>query len=136
MSARHADRESVRPEPGRVRSILILDQDEAARDAMAQWLGGAGYAVKVAADGHEAARWLAARGADLLIVDRIHPGWEGLGTLQAARQLRPGLRILVAAAGRADDPYLPLARAIGADSVLEGPLHRDEVIHRVAKLVT
>ncbi len=119
--------------PAAGKSVLVLDGDEMARDALAQWLEEAGLAVHVARDGRDAADWLVDHGADVLIVDRVYPAWEGLGTLQAVRRAHPGLRIIVAERN-SDDPFLPLARSVGADGVLKGRWSRDAVLRELRAL--
>lgn len=118
------------------RTALILEDDEVAREALTHWLAEEGFAVHTAGDGHDAADWLARHGADILIVDRVYPAWEGLGTLQAVRRLCPDIRILVTGRGaELDDLFLPMARSIGADLVLTGPLTRDALRREIRILL-
>lgn len=121
--------------PAMRQTVLILEDDEVAREALTHWLEQDGFAVHAADSGRDAAEWLAQRGADILIVDRIYPAWEGLGTLQAVRQLRPGIRILVTDRGaELDEAFLPMARSVGADRVVKGRLTRDALLREVRAL--
>lgn len=119
--------------PAANHSIVILHADEMVRDALAHWLEREGFVVHVARDGRDAAERLAVHGADTLIVDRVYPAWDGLGTMQAVRRSYPHLRIIVAK-GDGDDPFLPLARSVGANAVLAGRLSRDAVLRELRAL--
>lgn len=105
------------------RRAVVLTADPGTGDLLALWLRRAGYEVAVVARGGDAARLLDEDGADLVVTDRIHPHWSGLGSFQAIKRRHPGVRVMVAGP-RPDDPFLPLARAIGADAVFPAPLDR------------
>ncbi|HSV29447.1 MAG TPA: response regulator [Candidatus Omnitrophota bacterium] len=113
------------PQPRR--RVVVLAADEMVRDALACWLGADGADVQVAANGSEAAMLLDQGGTDALVTDRTYPAWTGLGTMQSVKQRFPGIRVVVAGA-RADDPFVALARSVGADAVIPSPLRKAEVI--------
>lgn len=116
------------PLPGR--RALVVVSDEASRDALAQWLTEEGFDARAVGDGAEAARWMAP-GA-LVITDRLYPAWEHLGTVQAIKQTYRGVRVVVIADG--EDPFLGMARAVGADAVLSRPLRRGDLRAMIATL--
>ncbi len=109
---------------------VVLTADSGTGDLLALWLRRAGHEVAVAARGGDAARLLDQGGVDLVITDRVHPHWSGLGSFQAIKRRHPGVRVVVAGP-RPDDPFLPLARAVGADAVFPAPLDRARIMSYV-----
>ena len=72
--------------------VLLVDDDDLVRETLADQLEDAGFAVLVAASGHEAlALVTAGEHVDVLISDLSMPGLNGVTTIQKARELRPGL---------------------------------------------
>ncbi len=68
-------------------AILVVDDDQAVRDALRRALTMQGYAVESAADGEAALAAIGKNGAavDLLVVDVLMPGVDGL---EVTRRLR------------------------------------------------
>jgi CheY-like chemotaxis protein len=79
----------------RQHTILVVDDEDAVRDIVADTLLDAGFHVLEAASGEEALVTLgrAAR-VDLLFTDIRMPGLDGFELADAALQLRPALRVL------------------------------------------
>lgn len=77
-------------------TIILAEDDETVREMEAKLLETYGYKVMTAADGGEAlAKFLAAKDeVRLLILDIMMPNKGGLEAAAAARQLRPGIRVL------------------------------------------
>ncbi len=94
--------EGVRPDGadtlpnGRDRAVLLVEDEAAVREAVADRLRDLGYDVLEAADGPEALRLLQGdRGADLLVTDVGLPnGLNGRQIADVARERRPGLPVL------------------------------------------
>ena len=72
--------------------ILVVDDDREIRDLLSRFLRKNGYRVDVAADGNEMKRMLDAARIDLIVLDRVLPGKDGL-TL--CRELRTSSRVPV-----------------------------------------
>lgn len=83
------------PAPARGEVVLLVEDEDQVREATAALLREAGYTVLEAADGRAGLRLLQ-RGAtvDLMLCDAVMPGLSGRETVEAARRLRPGLRVL------------------------------------------
>lgn len=79
-----------------LRTILLVDDEEAFREAMSAILGYLGFTPLCAASGEEALALVAggARPA-LVLLDIEMPGMGGLATLPALRRLAPDLPILI-----------------------------------------
>src|SRR5712671_1433608 len=74
--------------------ILVVDNDALLRGLLADWLGEAGYEVRVADSGENALRMLRRRPAGLLITDMDMPGGNGARTLDEVRSILPELPVI------------------------------------------
>lgn len=109
--------------------ILVVDDDREIRDLLSRFLRKNGYRVDLAADGHEMRRVLESARIDLVILDRILPGKDGL-TL--CRELRTRSRvpvILLTLLGGDTDRIIGLE--VGADDYLAKPFNPHELLARV-----
>jgi CheY-like chemotaxis protein len=79
-----------------VERLLVVDDDNAARDVVVRMLSANGFGVLTASDGSEALRILGQRSVDLLFTDIVMPGMDGVELARQARQVRPGLKVLFA----------------------------------------
>ena len=111
--------------------ILIADDDRALCGLLAEYLQREGFAVDLAHDGEEALARLhnAAQRPDLLILDVMMPGRDGLETL---RELRMKYRlpvIMLSARGEPVDRVVGLE--LGADDYLAKPCLPRELLARI-----
>lgn len=116
------------------RSILIVEDDLASAAYLARGLGEAGFAVEACHDGRSGLERVTAGGFDLLILDRMLPGLDGLSLIAAVREAR--LRapiIMLSALGTVDDKIAGLAA--GADDYLAKPFSFAELRARIASLL-
>ncbi|MGH7053706.1 MAG: PAS domain S-box protein [Stellaceae bacterium] len=75
--------------------LLVVDDDDDVREIAVQMLRQAGYGVAEAASGHAALAALArGESCDLLVIDMVMPGLNGLDTVRRARERRPQLKAL------------------------------------------
>jgi len=116
--------------PGRV---LVVDDDEQLLDVLRQALTLAGYKVDVADNGPEGLE-LASRGPyDVLVIDVMLPGMDGLEVLQRLRRQAVDTPVLILS-GRdgVDDRVAGLS--IGADDYVVKPFALAELLARVHSL--
>ncbi|MBX9589267.1 MAG: response regulator [Hyphomonadaceae bacterium] len=109
--------------------ILVVDDDREIRDLLSRFLRKNGYRVDVAVDGHEMRRVLEGARIDLIILDRVLPGKDGL-TL--CRELRTSSRvpvILLTLLGADTDRIVGLE--VGADDYVPKPFNPHELLARV-----
>jgi CheY-like chemotaxis protein len=88
--------------PQRPRRVLVVDDDATIRAVVGEMLADEGYETRLAAHGQEALAALAARRADLIILDLMMPvmdGWAFRAAQQAHAELA-GIPVLVLSAGR------------------------------------
>lgn len=111
-------------------SVLVVDDEKSLRRMLRQLLEGAGWLVFEACDGNEALRILDEHGADLVIVDIIMPGMDGIETIMAIRRRSPDLAIIAMSGGGAAHKidYLETARKLGANYILRKPFTVEEVL--------
>jgi two-component system response regulator ResD len=116
------------------RTVLVVDDERTIAEVVARYLERAGYATAVAHDGPEALRLAAACDPDLVVLDLMLPGLDGLEVLRRLQQGRapgpPGPPvILLTAKGEQDDRIAGLRS--GADDYVVKPFSPRELVARV-----
>ena len=116
------------------RKILIMEDDVATADYVAKGLAEAGYVVDRTADGREGF-FLASEGSfDLLIVDRMMPGMDGLSVIRALRAANIDTpSIVLSALGSVDDRIAGLRD--GSDDYMTKPFSFAELLVRAEVLL-
>ena len=109
--------------------ILIVDDDPGIRDLCSRYLSEQGYEVSVAADGREMDEKLAADRADLLILDVMLPGEDGL-SIARRLQTSVGLPVIMLSA-RGEDMDRIIGLEVGADDYLAKPFNPRELLARI-----
>ncbi|MDE1922282.1 MAG: response regulator transcription factor [Gammaproteobacteria bacterium] len=113
--------------------ILIVEDDQVARDYLAKALREIGHTVDVAPDGLEGLHLASSIALDLAIVDRMLPKLDGLALVQSLRATGRKFPVLILSAlGDVDDRITGL-RA-GGDDYLTKPYHMSELMARVDAL--
>jgi DNA-binding response OmpR family regulator len=115
------------------RRILIVDDEASIRDVLARYLGQAGFATLEAVDGPQALQAARATPPDLLILDLMLPGMDGLKVCQALRETWAGPVLMLTARGEESDT-LDGFRA-GADDYVIKPFSPREVVARAQALL-
>jgi two-component system KDP operon response regulator KdpE len=110
-------------------TILVVDHEAPMRKYVSANLSARGYEVHTAADGTEALSLLRERTFDLLILDVMMPGPDGLQVLGALRRDMEIPVIVLSARGREADKVEALDA--GADDYLTKPFGVDELLARV-----
>lgn len=82
-------------EPSRQSHILIVEDEEIARENLAHVISGLGHQVTAAEDGSAAYRLLQECEFDLVLTDLSMPGMDGLELLRAIKLERPDVEVLV-----------------------------------------
>jgi two-component system, OmpR family, phosphate regulon response regulator OmpR len=114
--------------------ILVVDDDTRLRGLLRKYLGDHGYAVTVAADAAEARTQLAAVAVDLVVLDVMMPGEDGLSLTRWLRGVDcPPPVLLLTAMGEVDDRIRGFES--GADDYLPKPFEPRELLLRVASVL-
>jgi two-component system response regulator ResD len=121
-------------EPGQRASILVVDDEPTIAEIVARYLERAGYATRTAADGAEALALVAQRRPDLVVLDLMLPGVDGLEVLRRLHQ--DGDRtpvVLLTARGEESDRVSGLR--LGADDYVVKPFSPTELVARVGAVL-
>jgi len=115
-------------------SILVVDDDPTVSDVVRRYLERAGYQVRLAADGHGALASFARDRPDLVVLDLMLPGIDGL---EVCRRLRTGADgvpiVMLTALGEESDRVLGLQ--LGADDYVTKPFSPRELVLRVQSVL-
>ena len=112
-------------------SVLVVDDEPTIGEVVCRYLQRAGYETRVALDGLEAVKAAAEQDPDLILLDLMLPGLDGL---EAMRRIRAnGSRrtaiILLTARGEESDRVIGLR--LGADDYIVKPFSPAELVARV-----
>lgn len=114
-------------------TILLVDDDESLNRLVCQYLEGQGFTVLVKTDGTDALESIGALNPDLVILDIMLPGTDGLSV---CRQVRPGYAgpiLMLTALG--DDIDEVAGLETGADDYLAKPVRPRVLLARIRALL-
>ena len=110
--------------------ILLAEDDAETAAYVVRGLSGEGHVVDHLTDGREALSQAMSAGYDLLILDRMMPGLDGLSVLKSLRAARiDAPAILLTAMGAVDDKVAGLRS--GADDYMVKPFAFVELLARI-----
>jgi len=109
--------------------ILVVDDDADLRQLVADFLRANGLEVDSAASGAEMDARLAAAPADLVILDLMMPGEDGLAILRRLR--RPGGPAVIMLSAMGEDTDRIIGLEVGADDYVPKPCNPRELLARV-----
>ncbi len=108
--------------------ILVVDDDPGIRDVLCDYLGQHGYRTRAAANAAEMDRALAHEPADLIVLDLMMPGEDGLSVCRRLASNGPPV-VMLSAMGEDTDRIVGLE--LGADDYLSKPCNPRELLARV-----
>ncbi len=108
--------------------ILVVDDDPGIREVLCDYLGQHGYAATGAASAAEMDRALAAAPADLIVLDLMMPGEDGLSVVRRMPRAGPPI-VMLSAMGEDTDRIVGLE--LGADDYLSKPCNPRELQARI-----
>ena len=112
-----------------MQTILVCDDDKQIVEAIDIYLTGEGFEVIKAYDGYEVLEYLESHDADLLIIDVMMPGLDGIRTTLKVRE-NSSIPIIILSA-KSEDTDKILGLNIGADDYITKPFNPIEVLARV-----
>ncbi len=112
--------------------ILIVDDDSQIRDLLSDYLQQHNFRVSMARDGNEMWRMLKRGHIDLVVLDIMLPGEDGLSLCKALRQESDVMIIMLSAVGEETDKIVALE--VGADDYLAKPFSPRELLARIKAL--
>src|SRR5690242_330418 len=112
-------------------SVLVVDDEPTIAEVVARYLQRAGYDARIAGDGPSAVELARTQRPDLVVLDLMLPGLDGL---EVMRRIRDGDRdrvavILLTAKGEESDRVIGLR--LGADDYVVKPFSPAELVARV-----
>ena len=118
-------------------TIMVVEDDEASRDALSRRLERRGYRIVLAVDGHEAVSMGRSASPDLILMDLGLPGLDGC---EATRQLKGDpstaqIPIIVLSA-HAMTNHRDMALAAGGDDFDTKPVRFQQLLEKIEALIT
>jgi two-component system phosphate regulon response regulator OmpR len=114
----------------RATRLLVVDDDARIRDLLRRYLGQEGFEVLVAEDGRGLDRLLQRELFDLIVLDLMLPGEDGLSICRRLRARRDTTPVLMLTA-KGDDVDRIVGLEIGADDYLPKPFNPRELLARI-----
>jgi DNA-binding response OmpR family regulator len=115
------------------RRVLIVDDDATVLEVASSYLRGAGFIVDNASDGLTAIAMVERETPDLVVLDRMLPGIDGVEVCRRIRATRAVPIIMLTALGSEDDRINGLES--GADDYLAKPFSPRELVLRVQSIL-
>src|SRR5580658_2882284 len=116
--------------PGR---IIVVDDDPTVADVVGRYLVRDGHTVECVHDGREALRRIAAHPPDLVVLDLMLPGIDGLEVCRRLRERWPIPVVMLTALGDETDRLAGFE--IGADDYVTKPFSPRELAMRVRSVL-
>ena len=109
--------------------LLVVDDDVGIRELLSRYLTEQGFRVAAVGDGEAMDAWLAGNTTDLVILDLMLPGEDGLSLARRLRSDHQLPIIMISARGEEIDRIVGLE--VGADDYLPKPFNPRELLARV-----
>jgi len=113
--------------------ILLVDDEPAIVETVLAYLEAEGYTVQTASDGHEALTLARRLHPDVIVLDLMLPGLDGLEVLRRLRQVSDVYVLLLTAKTHETDKVVGLT--MGADDYVTKPFSPRELVARVKALL-
>jgi two-component system phosphate regulon response regulator OmpR len=110
--------------------ILVIDDDMRLRDLLNRYLTEQGFAVRVVADANGMDKLLAHERFDLLVLDLMLPGEDGLAICRRLRGTKNDIPIVMLTA-KGEDVDRIVGLEMGADDYLPKPFNPRELVARI-----
>jgi DNA-binding response OmpR family regulator len=109
--------------------ILVVDDDATVAEVVARYLERDGFVVETVGDGRVALERALAEPPDLVVLDLMLPGMDGLEVCRRLRALAPVPIVVLTARGQESDRIVGLE--LGADDYVAKPFSTKELVARV-----
>lgn len=115
---------------GRADRIVVVDDDARIRDLLRRYLSQEGFEVLLAEDGKALSRHLSRESVDLIVLDLMLPGEDGLSICRRLRNSNDLTPIIMLTA-KVEDVDRIVGLEVGADDYLPKPFNPRELLARV-----
>jgi len=113
--------------------VLVVEDDPTVAEVVGRYLEREGYEVQTVSDGHDAVSRTLAAPPDLMVLDLMLPGIDGLEVCRRVRAFAPVPIIMLTALGQESDRVLGLE--LGADDYMAKPFSPRELTARVKSVL-
>jgi two-component system phosphate regulon response regulator OmpR len=110
--------------------ILVVDDDLRLRDLLNRYLGEQGFAVRAVSEAHAMDKLLAHERFDLMVLDLMLPGEDGLSICRRLRGTKNTIPIIMLTA-KGEDVDRIVGLEMGADDYLPKPFNPRELVARI-----
>lgn len=119
-------------------NVLVVDDDKATREIVRMMLISEGFAVQLAANGHEALKLLNGHDFGLVITDLFMPEKDGIETIREIRLERPDMKIIAISGGVSGlgTQCLAVTKHLGASATLKKPFDCDTLLETVKTVLS
>ncbi|MCX6564716.1 MAG: sigma-54 dependent transcriptional regulator [Candidatus Aminicenantes bacterium] len=112
--------------------IHIIDDEPVIHDILTQLLTSEGYDVEISASGEEALEKYASQRFDLVLLDLLMPGMDGIEVLRAIKRIQPQAVVVIITAYASVESAIE-AMKIGAFDYVQKPFKHEELLLIVAR---
>jgi two-component system phosphate regulon response regulator OmpR len=110
--------------------VLVVDDDQRLRELLVRYLGEQGFEVRAVADGPGMDKQLSRERYDLVVLDLMLPGEDGLAICRRLRAAN-GAPAIVMLTAKGDDVDRIVGLEMGADDYLPKPFNPRELVARI-----
>lgn len=107
--------------------VLVVDDEDGIRESLSGILEDEGYEVLTSNSGEDAIKVVREQNLDLILLDILLPGIDGIQTLEEVRGLRPDIPVIMIS-GHGNIELAVKATKMGAYDFLEKPLSLERVV--------
>ena len=112
-------------------NILVVDDEPTISEVLCRYLERAGYRTRVAADGHAAMAAVFERAPDLIVLDLMLPGIDGLEVMRRVREHDRDRTAIILLTARGEESDRIVGLRLGADDYVVKPFSPAELVARV-----
>ncbi|MCJ7563038.1 MAG: sigma-54 dependent transcriptional regulator [Candidatus Aminicenantes bacterium] len=112
--------------------IHVIDDEPVIHDILSQLLTSEGYDIEISSSGEEALEKFEVRTFDLVLLDLLMPGMNGIEILKAAKKIDPQALIIILTAYASVESAIE-AMKIGAFDYIQKPFKHEELLLTIAR---
>jgi len=112
--------------------VLVVDDETDFTTLFAKRFSKRGMEVATAASGREGLDWLASHEADVVVLDVMMPGMDGIETLKEIKKRHPGVEVVMLTGHGSVDSGLK-GLSLGAFDYVMKPFEIEDMIERITK---
>jgi len=111
--------------------ILVVDDEPTITEVLCRYLERAGYRTRVADDGHAAIAAVRQQAPDLIVLDLMLPGIDGLEVMRRVREHDRDHTAIILLTARGEESDRVIGLRLGADDYVVKPFSPAELVARV-----